>query len=370
MLRVAFVITELDVGGAERQLTQLATGIDRRFFKPRVYALGEPPRPPREELVRQLQAAEVPVEFLGARRWFHFGPTVERLTERLREFQPHIVQSFLFHANVIGTLAARDAGIPAVMGIRVAQPSWWRSRVERHVARHAQRVVSVSQGVAAFARRTLRLRDEQCVVIPNGIDLNVVELSQGADLTLLGIPAGVRPITFVGRIDRQKGADRLAELLPVVAALQTHLLIVGDGPLRTRLEQRFRHLDDAHRVHFAGWQADVPAILKESQLLVLPSRYEGMPNVVLEAMAAGLPVVVTPVEGVAELLGPEADGQIAPYEPQRWAAAIARLASQADVAKTLGERNRQRVADHFGAQAMVTAYERLYSGLAAHQRSV
>ena len=126
MLRVALVITELDVGGAERQLVQLATGLDRRFFKPRVYALGAAPPPGRDTLVRELQAAEVPVDFLQARGWWDFGHTVERLATLLRQFEPQVMQTFLFHANVVGASAARQARVPCLsLGLRVNDPRWW-----------------------------------------------------------------------------------------------------------------------------------------------------------------------------------------------------------------------------------------------------
>lgn len=359
MLRVALVITELDVGGAERQLVHLATGLDRRFFKPRVYALGSPPAAGRDELVQRLSAAEVPVEFFDAQGWRHLGPTVQRLTERCREFRPQVMQSFLFHANVIGSVAARQAGVKAILlGMRVNDPSWWRSKVEGYVARRADRIISVSQSVALAVKQRLRLRDEQSVVIPNGVDIDAFEAAEPADLTGFGVPPGVRPLVFVGRLDRQKGVERLLDLQPMLEATDSHLLVVGDGPEASMLRARANS-----RLHFAGWQSSVAAILAACQVLVLPSRYEGMPNVVLEAMAAGLPVVVTPVEGVREILGAD-DPQVLPFEAMQWSMLLTRLTADALWAKQLGEQNRERVRAHFSVAAMVCQYERLFSACA------
>ena len=123
-------------------------------------------------------------------------------------------------------------------------------------------------------------------------------------------------VTFVGRLEKQKGVNWLIESAPLwLAELpDCHLLLVGDGPMRATLESAAAASGLGERIHFAGWRADVPEILAASDLLVLPSAWEGMPNVVLEAMASRRPVVATDVEGVRELLGPGADLQTVPYE--------------------------------------------------------
>lgn len=366
MLRVALVITELNVGGAERQLVQLATGLDRRFFKPHIFALGNPPEPPGDELVRLACDAEVKVEFLGASRWWQFGPTVSRLADRLREFAPAVMQSFLFHANVVGSLAARQARVPYVsLGIRVNDPSWWRSKLERRIAKHADRVVCVSEAVAQAASRRLSLRPDQCIVIPNGVDFDRIAQADAADLTLLGVPAGARPLIFVGRLTAQKGVERLLQLVPTLERMQTHLLIVGEGPERTRIQQAVPRLSST-RIHFAGWQQNVPSLLKACSSLLLPSQYEGMPNALLEAMAAGLPVLATPVEGVREILGDD-PLQVRPFTAEAWTEALRTIADPT-VANAIGERNQQQVVSRFSIASMASAYERLFSGLAGSHR--
>ncbi len=365
MIRVALVITELDVGGAERQLVNLATGLDRRWFKPRVFALGPPPRAGRDLLVQRLQAASVPLEFLHANAWWQFQPTVQKLTTLLRDFQPHIMQSFLFHANVIGTLAARQAGVQRLaIGARVADPSWWRAIIEQRMAQGADRVVSVSQDVARQVRQRWKLRPEKSVVIPNGIDLEVVDVATPVDLSSLGVPPGVRPLVFVGRLDKQKGVDRLPRLAGMLTTLDAHLLIVGDGPWKTRLMKCVAERGIAKRVHFAGWQPNIPGILKSCRMLLLPSRYEGMPNVLLEAMAVGLPVLATPVEGVLEILGEQADQQAFPYADATWSAGLAKRFHASDD-QVLGAQNRGRIEADFSLTAMISAYERLYAEIAA-----
>ncbi|HBO45907.1 MAG TPA: hypothetical protein DD670_18700, partial [Planctomycetaceae bacterium] len=146
------------------------------------------------------------------------------------------------------------------------------------------------------------------------------------------------------------------------------LVLVGHGPQRCELERLAAEKGISERVHFLGFRADVPAILARSSLLVLPSRWEGMPNVVLEAMAAGLPVIATNVEGVAELLGDDADGQMVPFgDMAAFAAAVTRVLSDRDLAERLGRRNRHRAAEYFQINDMVERYQTLWTELTQGQ---
>jgi glycosyltransferase involved in cell wall biosynthesis len=120
----------------------------------------------------------------------------------------------------------------------------------------------------------------------------------------------------------------------------------------------------AARIHFAGWRPDVKEILRSSDLLVLPSRWEGMPNILLEGMASGLPVMSTLVEGVAEVLGPLAAHQSSrPGDLAEFVAKAAAILKDPSLARLLGEQNRQRVTEHFSLANMIRAYERLYESL-------
>ena len=140
----------------------------------------------------------------------------------------------------------------------------------------------------------------------------------------------------------------------------------GTGPLQGRLESACRAAGIAGRVHFAGWRSDVPEILAISELLVLPSAWEGMPNVVLEAMASRRPVVATDVEGVRELLGPLAAAQVVRYgDRQAIIDKIVGLVSDQAAAAALGAENRRRVEELFPISRTISAYEQLWTSLAA-----
>ena len=366
-IRLALVITELEPGGAERCLVNLATRINRDQFEPVIYSLGTRPPGSRDVLVGHLEAAEIPVQFLGLTHWSQYFRGVRRLAGMLTEQRPQIVQSFLFHANVLAARAAKQANVQHVCtGIRVADPRRTRTSMERWATGGVDRHVCVSQSVADFCRQG-GFAAERLVVIPNGIEVDRWKNAVPADLTKFGVPAGRRAIIYVGRLDRQKGlAEFFALLKQLFAQIPHDLLLVGDGPEAAVLKQAAHSLGIADRVHFADWQPAVPAILAASDLLVLPSLWEGMPNVVLEAMAAGKPVVATRSEGVGELLGEGAAQQTVEISqfhqlPNR----IAEIIANPSLANELGRVNLRRSEGHFSLNSMVSRYEELFTSLAA-----
>jgi glycosyltransferase involved in cell wall biosynthesis len=369
VIRLALCITELEVGGAERRLVELATRIDRRQFEPVVYSLGPRPKADCDWLVQELEVAGIQVHFLGGRSLLHAPAVVRQLTQLFRVQQPQVVQTFLFHANLIGRIAARRAGVPHVVaGIRVAERhSRWHLRLDRWTSHLVERYVCVSQAVAEFSRTVGRLPPQKLVVIPNGVFVPQYSQAAPLDLAELGVPAGRRAITHLGRLDRQKRVDwllRAAELF--LPDLPDHdLLLVGQGPEQGRLERLASRLSIRDRVHFVGWRKDVAAILKASDLLVLTSAWEGMPNALLEAMASGLPVVATDVEGVREVLGILASSQVvSPDDGETFAALVLAIAGNKILRKQLGQANQDRVRREFTIPSSIKAYEQLYTDLA------
>lgn len=296
---VAFCITELDPGGAERALYEIVTRLDPRDWTIRVYCLG-----PETDLARRLRDRGIDTVCLGARRASDLG-VLFRLIRELKAFRPTVLQTFLFHANIVGRLAGWWAGVPVVLsGLRVAERARrWHLWLDRWTNSLVKCNVCVSEGVRQFAGSVGGLSRDKLCVIPNGVDAERFANAVPADLSPMGIPGGAWTLVTVGRLTPQKGQDVLLE---AVAPLMgdhpdLHLLIIGEGPERARLAQLATTLGVSDRVHLPGWQADVPGILKSSRAFVLPSRWEGMPNALLEAMASGLPCIATNVEGVDEL---------------------------------------------------------------------
>ncbi len=371
---VGLCITDLDIGGAERCLVELATRLDTERFEPIVYCLGPRPDDERSSCVPALENAQIEVHCLGAGKKRQLPAVVRKLWRLLEAGRLDLVQTFLFHANVAGRIAARRAGVGSVVaGIRVAERRRWHLWVDRLTHRMVDRYVCVSGSVAQYSQEVAQLPAEKLVVIPNGVDPQKYPAKQPADLDSLGIPPGSRVICFVGRLERQKDVEWLigtaVDWLPLLP--DCRLLIVGKGSRRACLEQRCSDLGLSDRVHFAGWREDVPEILAACNLLVLPSAWEGMPNVVLEAMASELPVLASDVEGVRELLGPGSDAQTAEHgNSQVFSDKLLTVMSDGQLAKRLGDENRRRADREFTFQRMVDQYEDLWTSLVGEKSKV
>ena len=368
--RLALCITGLEPGGAEKCLTQLATRINRTLFQPVVYSLQPPPAADRQACVAELAKYDVPVHFLHAPRGHQLPPVCWQLRQQLRQHRPHVVQCFLFHANMLGTLAAQWAGVPVILGgMRVAERNkTWRGWCERALGSWVSRWVCVSQSVANFAQQRIGHPAAQLSVIPNGLNASLWATAAPASLVNLGISAERRCILFVGRLCPQKAVDRLllaaAEFLPQLP--QHDLLIVGTGEKRQALEHLAWRLGIRSRVVFAGWQADLPSLMQASDLMVSTSRWEGMPNSLLEAMAAGLPIVATEVEGVSELLG-DSPSQLHPgFHPSQFAQQVVNILTNPDLAQFLSTSNQQRAQTVFSITDVIRCYEILYKQLIEH----
>jgi glycosyltransferase involved in cell wall biosynthesis len=223
---------------------------------------------------------------------------------------------------------------------------------------------------AQATRRTLLgsapwLRPDDVSVIYNGIDPRPFDAAAAADL---GLPEGAVAIGFVGRFDTHKGVQDLAAAWPAVAAAvpAAHLVLTGKGPLE---EQVRAALADAPRVTWTGYRTDVPAVMKALDVLVLPSYVEGAPNVVQEAMAAGIAVVATAVSGTPELLRDGIDGLLVPRkDPGALARALIRVAGDAELRGRMARSGHERVRTEFGEEGMIDRYEALLRDLVARRR--
>ena len=372
---IAFCITELEPGGAERNLVELVTRLDPRRFLPSVYSIAAAPAVDRSQLTSRLAEAGISTNFLGCSEPGQYRQAIRGMAEAFRENRPALLQTFLFHANVIGATAARRCGaIPVVAGIRVAdRRSRLRLIFEKHMTRNVLRHVCVSDEVARFSQRVGRLPARKLVVIPNGIDVARFDNATAVSVESLGLSANRRLLVYVGRIDRQKRVDRIIDVFHAAQGqLPDHdLLVVGDGPMSDAVKQRAESYGLDDRVRLVGWRQDVPSILRTADLLLLTSDWEGMPNVVMEAMSASKPVVTLDTEGAVQLLGEASFEQIvrrADFQEEselvaRLARQVVEIASQPGLAARLGEANRRRVEVEFAIERTVQAYEALYESL-------
>lgn len=357
-IRVAFCITDLDVGGAERMLVELVTRLDRRCWEPRVFCLSGS-----GALAERLQANGISVTCFGAKSVRNLG-VIWRLAAELKNFRPTLMQSYLFHANLVGRLAAWWAKVPHVIcGIRVAER---RSRIPLWLDRLTQCFVDdnvcVSRAVAEFSIHNARLKASKVSVIANGVDYQRFASSTAVDRASLGLT--VAPLVlFVGRLDPQKAPFVLLEAFKRLIARHAdwQLLFVGEGPLKLEMTEWVAEHRLNSSIHFAGWRPDVPELLKTADVLVLPSLWEGMPNIVLESMASGLPVVVSRVEGTEELIQDGETGLLTtPGSVEEVDHQIEKVLMDREFSTYLANAAQQAVFKGFTLETMVRSYEQLY----------
>lgn len=364
---IAFCITELDPGGAERAFVRLVTGLDRNRWTPEVFALSS-----EGELTQPLREANIPVTSFGLNRNQFLGG-IFRLRAELRRRRPLLLQTFLFHANILGRLAACGTSVKHVVsGIRVAeQRSPWYHALDRWTERFVSRHVCVSESVKQFSA-SHGLSQKKLLVIPNGVDVPLFDRTPPADLSLFGLPPDSFAILAAGRLDPQKGLDLLLRAFDLFALNhpEAHLLIAGEGPQRSELESNIRSLASASRIHLLGRRNDLPALLKAADLFVLSSRWEGMPNVLLEAAAAAIPIVATDVEGVAEILGGKTGddrfrfgGRAEPDDIKSLSHALQTASTAGITADSLAREAREFVLREYSWEQMTARYSSLYEDL-------
>lgn len=369
-MRIALVITELDPGGAEKCLTELALFLSHHGHETRVWALGCAPQPPHDELAKRLATAGVQVRFGNAKSTFGALRIVRWLRGELIAYAPDVVQSMLWHANVLSALALRRNRCRLLGGMRVSEPRRGRWLLERLAARRMEHIVCVSQDVYQHALKNERLPEQKLLVIPNGVSEQTLTGSTAPNWSDLCNGPMQRVILFVGRLEPQKGVLQLAQQLPALlhALPDWSLAMIGTGSLRDDINKLVTDSDLRSRVHLLGWVPNAANWIRASQIVILPAIYEGMPNVLLEAMAASKPFVAFRVDGVDQLVSPK-DGypselaRLQFAERRNWSEFIGRvqnLASDDHLRAKCGAANHSHVDKHFRLDAQLQKYLRLY----------
>jgi starch synthase (maltosyl-transferring) len=371
VVRIAYVIGELGKGGAEYQLYELVRGLDRGRFLPRVISLSAG-----GYWAERLRALDVEVVELPSCRSMELR-RLRRLRRELAAFRPHVLHTVLWSGNAYGRLAALASGVPVVIAAErnvVRRPGWQRV-LERLLDPVTDRYLVNSRAIVDELVGSGGLPRRKMQVIHNGIDLGALPAfaaGREAARRALGLDPDRALVAQVGRLEAQKDYPTFLAAAGAVAAsgAAADFLVVGEGRDRAALEAEAGRLGIAERVRFTGVRHDVPALLGAVDVLALTSLYEGLPNVVIEAMAAGAVVVATDVGGVRELVVPEETGFVVPVRrPDLTAAAIGRLLADPPRARAMATAARRRVEAHFTVAAMVrrttVAYEELLAAAGA-----
>ena len=372
-LRVMLMTDEMEVGGSQRQIVQLAMGLKERGIECVVLYFIKP-----SFLVDRLHAAGIQTLRVDKRR--RVDPEfVWKLRQAIRQWAPDVLHCYSFTAELWGAIATRllpASERPTLITSVRGTYEWYSAnqwRMKHWASQRSQGIISNSREGAEYAARQMGLPMSRFSIVHNGVE--VPEPPADAVAALRKEYTATTPngqadapfetlLLFVGRLVEHKNLPRLLDAFARVAAERPHvrLLLVGGGPLHDTLAARIRELKLDERALLLGERSDVAALMKAADLLVAPSLREGMSNVILEAMALGLPVLATRVGGTPEVIEDGRHGVLVdPTDTQALADAMLQLIDDPVRRQAIGQAGRQKVLEQYSPPAMVSAMLKEYS---------
>jgi glycosyltransferase involved in cell wall biosynthesis len=359
-IRVVFVVPDLHTGGAERHVTTLLPRMDPARFTPSVVCIGD-----EGDLFNALSAAGIEACALGLSKRSALRALSELVTI-FRRARPDVVVVRGYSAEALGRIAARLAGVAhTVMWVHNIADITPRGRVrvalDRALDRWTSAYFGVAEGQRPYLVDSLRYPDAKIRIVLNGVDPSLFdtgtdrsvlrEFGWGEDDPVVGIVAGLRP---------EKDHATLLRAAPIVIEHlpRARFLIIGDGPMRPRLESLVAELGIASSVHFAGARPDVTRLLRGIDVFTLSSETECFSIALLEAMASARPAVCTAVGGTPEIIADGQSGYLVPLkDSQRLADRLLDLLSNPQAARRMGQVGRARIETEFDLRRSVDAAE-------------
>jgi glycosyltransferase involved in cell wall biosynthesis len=358
------------VCGSENHLLELLPRLDRSRYKVTFLALIEPERPVNAYL-KQLSDAGVDTVSMIIPADFSPGLVLQLWRYILRE-KFELVHTHLIHADLYGALAARLAGVRLVSSKHGCN-DFRRGLIgllDRLAAGKAEKIIAISQAVNKYYQIVEKIPAAKMEVIHYGLDLSKIELHNREEIKQsLNVVPESRVLVSVGRLIPFKAHTCLLEAVAQLlgANYDVELWLIGDGPLKARLQDKSRVLKIDHKVRFFGFRADVTRLLYGADVFVFPSVGEGFGLVLLEAMACGLPIVASYAQSIPEIVLDRKTGLLVrPKDSNALASAIAKLLDDHEFARRMGIAGRQRVAEAFPIQNMIWRTEALYGQLFAN----
>ena len=356
-LRPLLVVDSLQVGGAERYVVDLAIALRASGHRPTVACSEAGP------LADELQHARIPVStLLGRLVKRRISPAYAQALRRLvRRGSFDVVHAHVYASEVAAAIATTGSGVPLVLTVHTEAP--WRAppacAASRWAYARAARVVAVSPAIRRQLEHDFGVPPGRASYVPPAIVPATPAIAPRRRAFMIG---------RVARLQPEKGIDvflrAAARLAPRFQ--QIDFLVVGDGRLRTELEGLSYDLGLEHRVRFLGERLDARALIGALDVLAVTSITDGSPLVVLEAMAAGVPVVASAVGGIPHQLRHEAEGLLVrPGDPDALAGALARLIQDERGRRRFGEAARRRAAREFSHAALVACMDAIYRSVVA-----
>lgn len=348
-------------GGTQKFLVNLASGLAARGYNQSVISLNDNPDP---LLINKLERSDTQVRVIGKFPLLT-GLGILNTIVWLRKEKFDTAVTLLFVSDVGGRFMAHMAGIPRIISSLRAHNLHYNF-IQRWLVRMtmpwADAVVLNSSSFREFAVAEEGVPSDKIYIIPNSVRIEDYHISWDKNNIRkdLSIPQDVFLIGSIGRLTHQKGFDLLIHALTFQPDQNNHLILIGKGEEIDSLRSMAIRLGIKERVHFIGFREDVPKLLSILDLYVQPSRYEGMPNTLLEAMAVGCPIVASAVDGINEMIEDGIDGLLVPPDDVDALEKAIQLVHQDYVeAKQRAISARRKAMTSFSVNAMVDDWEKV-----------
>jgi glycosyltransferase involved in cell wall biosynthesis len=365
-INVLHVMSKLPVGGVENQLLMTLENYDRIKLNPLVCSLLD-----KGEIGKEIEDAGIEVVSLNKLKHRFDWSIVRDIYRLIKKRNIIIVRTHQYHANLYGRLAAWLANVPCIIAsvhnVYTRDRKLHRRIMNKFLSRFTDKVVAVSETVKHDILKYDGLSEDKVMVIYNGIDnARFSDMDGNVIRREFNISSDVPVVGTIGRLTFQKGLKYLIEAISVIKKKfpRIMLLIVGDGPMKDELQNYAKTLGLNEHVIFTGSRRDVPALLAAMDIFVLPSLWEGLPNALLEAMAAGKPIIATDIPPVREVIYSEDIGILVPAgDSTTIASSIELLLNNNILAENLGKNARERAFSHFDIKTTVERYTNLFENI-------
>ena len=371
--RLAYITTGLSYGGAETQLKQLAIELRSRGWEIMVI-----PMLPPSAYVKELTDAGIAVISLDMKRGKARARALFEAGAILRHWRPHVVHSFMVHANILARLSRvfHRAPVQISSARNIYEGDGWRMLAYRITDPVCDMTTQVSHaGVERYI--TLKAVPKSKIrMIPNGVETERFRPQPELRARLRAELAVNDALVWlaVGRLEEQKDYPNLIRAFARLVAGQSNarLLIVGEGSRETELTSLATSLGLGEYIRFLGIRRDMPAVMNAADAFVLASSWEGMPNTLLEASASELPIVATDVGGSREIVVDRQTGLLVPpHDSQALAGAMQNIMGLTAAERTrLGQAGRTFVDENFGLRSITSLWESLYSDLLEQKKGL
>jgi len=371
------LVNGFGIGGAEKALLELVRRLDRDKYRVIVCSVGQGGILETEFKNYADRVAVFPKKFS-----FDIS-LIWKVAKLMQKENIDIVQTTLFYADVIGTFAAMLARVPVMISWQTAlalptghlkDDKLRHTTSYKYAVKHIDKIIAVSDDIKTFFVEKRGIEADKIITIPYGVDLDLYSCRNGIKKREeLNLNAFDPVIGVVGHLSEVKGHTYLIEAAPKICKEfpDVKFVFAGSGPQRETLEKQVKNFNLSSNFHFLGVRRDIPELLNIIDIFVLPSLFEGLPNVILEAMASSKPVVASAVGGIPEAVQHQVTGLLVPpKDPDALADAILKMLADREWATNMGKEGRKRVEEFFSIENEVKKIQQVYDDLFEQKISI